>query len=139
MGSPADGYELESVKVIPESVAIRGKSTSVKKMTSLVLPPVDISGLDQNLNLMLPLQPVEMTPEVEISGPDRARVEIYIRKKIADKTFNNVAVITEGASQGKEWKLTPQSVKLTIQGTKAEIDQLSPDMSPLSSMWTYRI
>lgn len=130
VGTPAEGYELESVRVIPQSVAIRGKSTSVKKMTSLVLPPVDISGLDQNLNLMLPLQPVEMTPEVEISGPDRARVEIYIRKKIADKTFNNVPVMTEGASQGKEWKLTPQSVKLTIQGNKAEIDQLSPGYVP---------
>lgn len=130
VGNPAEGYELESVRVIPESVAIRGKSTAVKKMTSLVLPPVDISGLDQNLNLMLPLQPVEMTPEVEISGPDRARVEIYIRKKIADKTFNNVAVMTDGALQGKEWKLTPQSVKLTIQGTKADIDQLSPGYVP---------
>lgn len=130
VGSPAEGYELESVKVIPQSVAIRGKSTAVKKMTSLVLPPVDISGLDQNLNLMLPLQPVEMTPEVEISGPDRARVEIYIRKKIADKTFNNVAVMTEGVSQGKEWKITPESVKLTIQGTKTEIDALKSGTVP---------
>ncbi|MDD4160254.1 MAG: CdaR family protein [Synergistaceae bacterium] len=125
VGAPAEGYELESVKVIPQSVAIRGKSTAVKKMTSLVLPPVDISGLDQNLNLMLPLQPVEMTPEVEISGPDRARVEIYIRKKLAEKTFSNVAVMTEGAAQGKEWKLSPQSVKLTVQGAKTEIDDLS--------------
>ncbi len=39
VGTPADGYELESVLVIPESVAIKGKSTAVKKMTSLVLPP----------------------------------------------------------------------------------------------------
>lgn len=130
VGTPAEGYELESVRVIPQSVAIRGKSTAVKKMTSLVLPPVDISGLDQNLNLLLPLQPVEMTPEVEISGPDRARVEIYIRKKITDKTFNNVAVMTEGAAPGKEWKLTTQSVKVTIQGTKAEIDALQSGSAP---------
>ncbi|MDD5421504.1 MAG: CdaR family protein [Synergistaceae bacterium] len=130
VGTPADGYELESVLVIPESVAIKGKSTAVKKMTSLVLPPVDISGLDQNLNLMLPLQPVEMTPEVEISGPDRARVEIYIRKKIAEKTYNNVGVMTEGSVQGKEWKISPQFVKLTIQGTKSEIDALSSGAVP---------
>jgi len=58
IGTPADGYELDSIVVVPSTVAIKGKSTAVKKMTSLVLPPVDISGLDQNLNLMLPLQPV---------------------------------------------------------------------------------
>ena len=130
VGTPAEGFELESVKVIPQSVAIKGNSTAVKKMTSLVLPPVDISGLDQNLNLMLPLQPVEMTPEVEISGPDRARVEIYIRKKIAEKIYSNVGVMTEGAAQGKEWKISPQFVKLTIQGTKSEIDALSSGAVP---------
>lgn len=130
VGTPAEGFELESVKVIPQSVAIKGNSAAVKKMTSLVLPPVDISGLDQNLNLMLPLQPVEMTPEVEISGPDRARVEIYIRKKIAEKIYSNVGVMTEGAAQGKEWKISPQSVKLTIQGTKADIDALQSGSVP---------
>jgi YbbR domain-containing protein len=130
VGTPAEGYELESVNVIPQTVSIKGKSTAVKKMISLVLPPVDISGLDQNLNLMLPLQPVEMTPDIEISGPDRARVEITIRKKIAEKTYNNVGVMTAGAAQGKEWKLTPQSVKLTVQGNKTDIDALSSGVVP---------
>ena len=130
VGSPAEGYELDTVKVIPSSVSIKGKSTEVKKMTSLVLPPVDISGLDQNLNLMLPLQPAEMNPDVEISGPERARVEIYIRKKISNKTFNSVGVMTEGKAQGKEWKITPQSVKLTIQGTKSDIDALQSGTAP---------
>jgi YbbR domain-containing protein len=130
VGTPAEGYELDTVKVIPSSVSIKGKSTEVKKMTSLVLPPVDISGLDQNLNLMLPLQPAEMDPDVEISGPERARVEIYIRKKISNKTFNSVGVMTEGKAQGKEWKITPQSVKLTIQGTKSDIDALQSGSVP---------
>jgi hypothetical protein len=79
---------------------------------------------------MLPLQPVEMTPDIEISGPDRARVEITIRKKIAEKTYNNVGVMTAGAAQGKEWKLTPQSVKLTVQGNKTDIDALSSGVVP---------
>ena len=130
VGSPAEGYELESVRVIPQTVSIRGKSTAVKKMTSLVLPPVDITGLDQNLNLMLPLQPVDMTSEVEISGPERARVEITIRKKITEKTYNNVGIMTEGRAQGKEWKISPLSAKLTIRGTKADIDAITPGSVP---------
>lgn len=130
VGTPAEGYELESVKVIPQTVAIKGKSTAVKKMVSLVLPPVDISGLDQNLNLMLPLQPVEIAPDLEITGPDRARIEITIRRIIAEKTYSSVGVMTEGAAQGKEWKLLPQSVKLTIQGTKTDIDALSSGAVP---------
>lgn len=130
VGMPAEGYELESVNVIPQTVAIKGKSTAVKKMISLVLPPVDISGLDQNLNLMLPLQPVEIIPDIEISGPERAKVEIKIRRKIAEKTFNNVGIITEGTAHSKEWKISPQSVKLTIQGTKTDIDALTSGSVP---------
>jgi YbbR domain-containing protein len=38
--------------------------------------------------------------------------------------------MTEGAVQGREWKISPQSVKLTIQGTKADVDALQSGSVP---------
>lgn len=130
VGHPAEGLEVESVKVLPESVAIRGRSAAVKRMTSLVLPPVDISGLDQNLHLLLPLQPASVDPEVEISGPDRARVEITLRKKMAAKTFSNVGIMLEGGAGGGEWKISPQFVNITIEGSQTAIEALRSDSAP---------
>lgn len=130
VGQPADGLELDSIRVIPEHVTIKGRSEAVKKITSLVLPPIDISGLDQNINLMLPIQPAEISPEVEISGPDRARVEISVRKKISTKTYSNVAIMTEGGNSGKEWKISPQSAKITIEGPQLAIEALQAGTVP---------
>lgn len=130
VGVPAEGYEVDQIRIMPQHVTIRGKSTSVKQMRSLILPPVDISGLDQDLTLSLPLQPTEINGEIEISGPERARVEISIRRKIADRIFSGVGIMTEGVHAGKEWKLSPQTVELTVRGTKADIDALTSDNPP---------
>ncbi|WP_455599913.1 CdaR family protein [Cloacibacillus sp.] len=124
VGQPQEGLQVESIKVIPDSVSIRGRSTAVKKMQSLVLPPVDISGLDQNIQLMIPMQPAEIDPDVEITGTDRARVEIRLSKKMGVKTFTNVPLIVEGAEPGKEWKVSPHSVSVTIEGPQIAIDTL---------------
>ncbi|MDY2984160.1 MAG: CdaR family protein [Synergistes jonesii] len=125
VGSPQEDLQVESIKVIPESVSIRGRSEAVKRMQSLVLPPVDITGLDQNIQIMIPMRPEQLEEGVEISGPDRARVEIRLSKKMGVKTFTNVPLLVEGSESGKEWKLSPQSVSLTVEGTQTAIDSLT--------------
>lgn len=123
VGSPADGLEVEKITVLPEKVTIRGAGEAVRNMTSLVLPPIDVSGLDQNLQLMLPLQPEE-DPGVEILGPGRARVEITLRKKMAAKTYTSVPILVSGAASGTEWRVSPAAANLTIEGSQIAIDAL---------------
>jgi YbbR domain-containing protein len=130
IGQPAEGLEVDSINVTPDQVTVSGKSEAVRKMSAIVLPPVDISGLDQNLNLLLPLQPAESIPDVEISGPDRARVEITVRKKMASKTFTNVAIMVEGGKTEKEWRILPQSVRLTVEGPQAAMEILPSGSTP---------
>lgn len=124
IGQPHEGLQVESIKVIPDSVSIRGRSTAVRKMQSLVLPPVDISGLDQNIQLMIPMQPAELDPDVEITGTDRARVEIRLAKKLGTKTFTMVPLMVEGAESGKEWKISPHFASVTVEGPQMAIDEL---------------
>ena len=125
VGVPQEDLQIESIKVIPDSVAIRGKSEAVKKMRALVLPPVDITGLDQNIQLMIPLSPKDLDENIEISGPDRARVEIRLSKKMGVKTFTNVPLMIEGAEAGKDWEISPPSVSVTVEGTQMAIDSLT--------------
>ncbi|MCF0248293.1 MAG: hypothetical protein HUJ86_06780, partial [Synergistes sp.] len=124
VGEPLEGLQVESIKVIPDSVSIRGRSAAVKKMQSLVLPPVDITGLDQNIQLVIPMQPEQLDPDVEITGTDRARVEIRLTKKIVAKSFTNIPLAVEGADKKKEWKVTPHAVTLIIEGSQKAIDSL---------------
>ena len=125
VGQPADGLEIDSIKVMPDRVSVRGRSEVIRKMQSLTLSPVDISGLDQDLQLMLPLQPAKQDQNVEISGPDRVRVDIKLRKKMAVKAFSNVNVMVNGSDSSKhEWKLSPSSETLTIEGSQTAIEEL---------------
>ncbi|MDO5115792.1 MAG: CdaR family protein [Synergistaceae bacterium] len=130
VGQPQEGLQVESIKVIPESISIRGSSEAVKKMQSLVLPPVDISGLDQNIQLMIPMRPAQLDPDVEISGPDRARVEILLSKKMGVRTFTNVPLRIEGSAEAREWRLTPSTVSVTIEGPQMAIDELTGAQPP---------
>ena len=130
VGQPAEGLEVDSINITPDRVTVSGRSETVKKMTAIVLPPVDISGLDQNLNLLLPLQPAELMPGLEVSGPDRVRVEITVRKKMASKTFTNVGIMVEGGKAEKEWKILPQSVRLTVEGPQMAMESLPSGYIP---------
>ena len=56
-GEPHAGLQVESVKVIPDSVSIRGSAAAVRSIDSLVLAPVDITGLEQDIQLMIPMEP----------------------------------------------------------------------------------
>ncbi len=132
VGQPADGYQIDSVRVIPDSVSVNGRSESIKKMQSIILPPVDITGLDQDLQLMIPLQPADMDPDVEITGPDRARVEITIRNKMTTKTYANLGIVVVGSPADKEWKISPAAATVTVEGTLSEVSALQNGVPPLT-------
>lgn len=123
-GTPAEGLEIASVKILPERVTIRGSGEAVRQVKSLNLSPIDITGLEQNLQLMLPLQPEEPVADIEIMGPDRVRVEITVRRKMTAKTYNAVPVKLSGVTSGTEWQLTPSTAAVTIESSQSKIDSL---------------
>lgn len=123
-GEPAEGLEIDTIRVIPDIVTVRGRGDAVRAMSSLDLSPIDVSGLDQNLQLMLPLQPGKPVEGLEIIGPARARVEITLRKKISAKTYSSVPIKVVGAAAGAEWAVSPAAASLTVEGNQLMIDAL---------------
>lgn len=123
-GEPAEGLEVDSIKIVPDMITIKGGGEAVRAMGSLELSPIDVTGIDQNMQLMLPLQPGKPVAGIEIIGPDRARVEITVRKKMAAKTYSSIPVKIYGAAPGVEWRVVPQSASLTVEGSQAYIDSL---------------
>ena len=130
MGVPADDMQIDSIKVVPDRVSVKGRGDLVRKMQSIVLPPVDITGLDQNLQLMIPLQPDGLEPGIEIDGPDRARVDIILRNKMTTKTFSNIGIMVTGIDENKDWKVQPQYASVTIEGSQAALNSLQNNHVP---------
>lgn len=130
IGAPREGFQVETVKVVPDSVSIRGSGAAVKSVQSLELPPVDITGLEEDIQLMIPMEPTQLPPGVEISGTDRARVEIHLSRKMGSITFQNVPLRITGASSYAEWRFSPPSVSVTIEGPETAIEQLEGAQPP---------
>ena len=129
-GEPHAGLQVESVKVIPDSVSIRGSAAAVRSIESLDLAPVDITGLEQDIQLMIPMEPTQLPPGVEITGTDRARVEIHLSKKMSVMTFSNVPLMIAGNTASKEWRFSPSSVSLTIEGPETAVEELEGGRPP---------
>ena len=130
VGTPREGLQVRSVTVVPDSVSIRGSSDAVKSIKSLELSPVDITGLEQDLQLMIPMEPTQLPPGVEIVGTDRARVEVHLSRKMGTTTFQNVPLMMTGSSAATEWRFSPPSVSLMIEGPENVIDKLDSAQPP---------
>jgi YbbR domain-containing protein len=129
-GHPQNGLEVDYVKITPDHVFVKTKNSASAKMKTLLLPPVDITGLDQNLHLLVPLQSANTNDNIEITGPEKARIDIILKKKVAVKTYSNVQIMLEGNGKGQEWKISPQSVTLTIEGNQSAVDTLKSISAP---------
>lgn len=129
-GEPAEGLEVDTVKLIPDITTVRGRSDAVRAMDSLELSPIDVTGLDQNLQLVLPLQPAKPVEGLEIVGPNRVRLEITLRKKVAAKTYSSVPIHLVGAASDREWVISPAAASLTVEGNQLMIDALFNNEPP---------
>lgn len=49
---------------------------------------------------------------------------------MASKTFTNVAIMVEGGKTEKEWRILPQSVRLTVEGPQAAMEILPSGSIP---------
>lgn len=130
VGEPRAGLQIDSVKIIPDSVSIRGSRAAVKSIESIELSPVDITGLEHDIKLTMPIEPTLLPPGVEITGANSARVEIHLSKKMSVMTFRNVPLMISDNSASKEWHLSPASVNLTVEGPETAVKSLEGRKPP---------
>lgn len=129
-GQPEDGLEVDTIRVVPDRVPIRGKSELVRGIHSLSLSPVDITGLDSDIELMVPLESAKAPSGVDIEGPEFVRVEIKLKSKVLTKFYPNFGIIITGSSESKEWKIVPQTVDVTVEGPQGAVNVLQGSHVP---------
>lgn len=123
-GSPADNVELDSVTTVPDKVFISGKESVVSEIKSLKLPNIDITGLSQDLQLLVPLLPTEMDASVKINGPTKAKITIKLRKKRAEQKFTNVKLQIRGEEKHKRYRFSPSTVQIITESSQSNVNEL---------------
>lgn len=120
-GTPAAGFEIESVEVNPAVVSVEGDANDLAGLESADTAPVSVAGASsefvQTVGLVLP-------DGVEALGGGSVQVTVRLRPITATRTFEAGLVVT-GARADKQYRLSTDRVLVTIGGPVADLDRLS--------------
>lgn len=120
-GTPAAGFEIESVTVDPAVVNVEGDANDLAALDRLDTAQVIVSGasseLVQEVGLVLP-------PGVQAIGGGTVEVTVRLRPKTATRTFQ-AGLILVGARPDRRYELSTDSVLVTITGSVADLDRLA--------------
>jgi YbbR domain-containing protein len=120
-GTPAAGFEIESVTVDPSVVNVEGDANDLAGLERLDTAPVVVTGASsevvQEVELVLP-------PGVQAFGGGTVVVTVMLRPVTATRTYE-AGIVVVGASPDRRYELSTDSVLVTIAGSVADLDRLA--------------
>lgn len=120
-GTPAAGFEIESVDVNPAVISVEGDANDLAGLDHADTAPVSVAGASsefvQTVSFVLP-------DGVEALGSGSVQVTVHLRAITATRTFEAGLVIV-GARADREYRLSTDRVLVTIGGSVADLDRLS--------------
>ncbi len=118
-GNPADGYEIYSVKLTPDSLHVKGSAKNIAAIQHIELPPLNVAGIKQNLHIILTIPRENLPAGIEIEGSDKITADITLKKGHAEKIYANVPIKIEGSKNGEKWRVSPAQAVITVSGDSA--------------------
>jgi YbbR domain-containing protein len=119
-GKPADGFEVYSVYPSKGSVAVRGPASRVNALQKVATESVWLAGHNQSFtqpNVALDVP----DPKVDLLEP-MVNVTVEIGERRIEKTFADVAVMTEGGD-----KVQPATTSITLLGVASFLESLKTE------------
>lgn len=120
-GTPAAGFEIESVEVNPAVISVEGDANDLAGLDHADTAPVSVAGASsefvQTVGLALP-------EGVEALGGGSVQVTVRLRAKTATRTFE-AGLVLVGARADRQYRLSTDRVLVTIGGSLADLDRLS--------------
>jgi YbbR domain-containing protein len=121
IGTPAAGFEVESVELNPGVVSVEGDANDLAGLDHADTAPVSVagasSGFVQTVGLALP-------DGVEALGAGSVQVTVRLRPITGTRTFE-AGLVLSGARSDRQYSLSSDRVLVTIGGSVADLDRLS--------------
>ena len=128
-GVPADGLEVASVIVSPDSAVLGGAKNVLANIHELASEAVDVSGIESDTEYEVSLRPPN---GVTLETPSFVRVRVTLASATETRTYFNVPVKIYGKGVYSGWKLSPAVANVTIErpvSSKQPSERESPPVS----------
>jgi YbbR domain-containing protein len=121
-GTPATGFEIESIDVSPPVVSVEGDADALAGLVRVDTDPISVSGASTDLTRTVPL---DLPDGVESLSGDSASVKVTLRPVAATRTYS-AGIVLSGARDDRTYSLSTASVLVTVGATVAALDELDP-------------
>ena len=121
-GTPATGYQIDSVTVTPPIVQVEGDADALAALAKVDTDPLSVSGAATNLNRSVPL---DLPDGVESLSGNSVDVAITFQPIAATRAYS-AGVVLSGARDDRTYSLSTDSVLVTVGGTVVALDALDP-------------
>jgi YbbR domain-containing protein len=120
-GTPAAGFEIESVTVSPQTVLVAADADTLANLTRIDTEPIQMTGVSADETVQADLA---LPTGVVAVGPDTVSVTIGIRPVTGTRTFDAGLQLID-ARNDLRYALSTDRVLVTIGGSTADLDRLS--------------
>ena len=121
-GEPADGYKVETVRLMPSNVVVSGPASTVEGLQVVETEPLDLNGASAPLQRPVVLVRGEHLLSVT---PDRVVAQVVIEPIRITRDLRRVAVDVRNADH--PFQLRPSHVTLTVRGPERVVQSLELD------------
>ena len=122
MGTPAEGYEVKSVTISPETVVAAGPSDTLQELSDIFAQTqVDVSGKSESFNQAIKLR---KPSELVYVSQDSVTVAVTIGSVIATRSFQDLRVNIAYSESGRSVSLGERYATVQVTGPKNWLDNL---------------
>ena len=121
-GTPATGFQVESVTVSPPVALVEGDADALAALAAVDSDPVSISGASTDLSRSVPL---DLPDGVDAVSGGTVTVTVTFQPVAATRTYT-AGIVLSGARDDRTYTLSTGSVVITVGGTVAALDALDP-------------
>lgn len=120
-GTPADGFEIDSISVDPSTVLVEGDADPLAALARVDTAPVSVSGLSETQTFETDLALPDGLEAVD-AGPIQVTVTF---RPVTESRSYSVGLQLVGAQANRTYTPAASSVLLSVAGSPAALDALS--------------
>jgi YbbR domain-containing protein len=120
-GEPVGGFVIEDIILEPKNVSLRGPQSILEKIDIIWTEPIDVTMASGSTTV-----PVKLAmPEVSVTLAEKVQITAHLemREKIVTRAFSAVPV--EGINTDLDYKITPETVEVTVSGPLSTMTELA--------------
>ena len=121
-GIPAEGYEVQSVTIQPQSIQVAAEKELLDSLDQLVIEPVSVEGATQSLSAKSTVTQLSNFKNV---SSEQVYVNVTIAEETVQEYIDNVRVIFTGKAENLIASYDQLGVEVT--GPRSAVEQLRED------------